>query len=490
MGDVEHFALIMLVVAIAVTAAVLSTRISERIRIPAPALFLLAAALASDLLPALGEIPVTTVQRVVTVALAVILFDGGMHIGWRRFRQAAGPVIWVGVAGTFLTAGALAILAHSLFGLAWWSALLVGTALAPTDPAVVFSVLGRREVAGRSGIILEGESGANDPVGIALLASLLTTGQVTGLGATAGTAGVFLLQLAMGAVIGGAGGALLVRFMRRPPLPSEGLYPLRVLASAMAIYGAATVAHGSGFLAVFVAGIITGDARAPYKGEIERFHAALASLAEIVAFIVLGVTIGLHTLPDRGALGIGLALAVLLILVVRPLVVGVLLLPIRLEWRERLFVPWAGLKGAVPILLGTFLLTAAVPDASRLYAIIVVAVAFSVVVQASLVPTVATRLGVPIHIIEPEPWSLGVRFRHEPRGLRRYLVMADSPADGQMISHLNLGEDAWISLVIRDGHLIPVQGSTSLRAGDEVIALTDPGRARDLDPVFTTRTTS
>jgi potassium/hydrogen antiporter len=469
---------------------VLSNRISERIRIPAPALFLLAAALASDLLPALGEIPVTTVQRVVTVALAVILFDGGMHIGWRRFRQAAGPVIWVGVAGTFLTAGALAILAHSLFGLAWWSALLVGTALAPTDPAVVFSVLGRREVAGRSGIILEGESGANDPVGIALLASLLTTGQVTGLGATAGTAGVFLLQLAMGAVIGGAGGALLVRFMRRPPLPSEGLYPLRVLASAMAIYGAATVAHGSGFLAVFVAGIITGDARAPYKGEIERFHAALASLAEIVAFIVLGFTIGPHTLPDRGALGIGLALAVLLILVVRPLVVGVLLLPIRLEWRERLFVLWAGLKGAVPILLGTFLLTAAVPDASRLYAIIVVAVAFSVVVQASLVPTVATRLGVPIHIIEPEPWSLGVRFRHEPRGLRRYLVMADSPADGQMISHLNLGEDAWISLVIRDGHLIPVQGSTSLRAGDEVIALTDPGRARDLDPVFTTRTTS
>jgi potassium/hydrogen antiporter len=490
MGDVEHFALIMLVVAIAVTAAVLSNRISERIRIPAPALFLLAAALASDLLPALGEIPVTTVQRVVTVALAVILFDGGMHIGWRRFRQAAGPVIWVGVAGTFLTAGALAVLAHSLFGLAWWSALLVGTALAPTDPAVVFSVLGRREVAGRSGIILEGESGANDPVGIALLASLLTTGQVTGLGATAGTAGVFLLQLAMGAVIGGAGGALLVRFMRRPPLPSEGLYPLRVLASAMAIYGAATVAHGSGFLAVFVAGIITGDARAPYKGEIERFHAALASLAEIVAFIVLGFTIGLHTLPDRGALGIGLALAVLLILVVRPLVVGVLLLPIRLEWRERLFVLWAGLKGAVPILLGTFLLTAAVPDASRLYAIIVVAVAFSVVVQASLVPTVATRLGVSIRIIEPEPWSLGVRFRHEPRGLRRYLVMADSPADGQMIAHLNLGEDAWISLVIRDGHLIPVQGSTSLRAGDEVIALTDPGRARDLDPVFTTRRTS
>jgi cell volume regulation protein A len=113
-------------------------------------------------------VSVTTVQRVVTVALAVILFDGGMHIGWRRFRQVAGPVVWVGVAGTFVTAAALAALAHALFGLDWWAALLLGTALAPTDPAVVFSVLGRREVAGRSGTILEGESGANDPVGIAL----------------------------------------------------------------------------------------------------------------------------------------------------------------------------------------------------------------------------------------------------------------------------------------------------------------------------------
>ncbi len=213
-----------------------------------------------------------------------------------------------------------------------------------------------------------------------------------------------------------AGGALLVRLMRRMPLPSEGLYPLRVLAGALIIYGLATVAHGSGFLAVFVAGILVGDVRAPYKGEIERFHAALASLAEIVAFLVLGLTIGLHTLPDSGALGIGLTLAVLLTLLVRPLLVGLVLFPVRLTWAERLFVVWAGLKGAVPILLGTFLLTAGVPGASRLYAIIVVVVVFSVIVQGGLMPTVAARLGVPMHTVEPQPWSLGVRFHNEPRG--------------------------------------------------------------------------
>jgi potassium/hydrogen antiporter len=487
MRDVEDFGLIILITAAAVVAAVVSNRLSERIRIPAPAIFLVAAAVASDLIPALGQLSVTTVQRVVTVALAVILFDGGMQIGWRRFRAAAGPVIWVGVAGTFVTAAALATLAHGLFNLDWRAALLLGTALAPTDPAVVFSVLGRREVAGRSGTILEGESGANDPVGIALLASLLTVDQTTGPVAAAGSvAGQFLLQLAVGAAVGVAGGVLLVRFMRHVPLPSEGLYPLRVLASALVIYGAATVAHGSGFLAVFVAGILVGDARAPYKGEIERFHAALASLAEIVAFLVLGLTVGLHTLPDSGAWGLGLALALLLTVVVRPLGVGLLLLPVRLGWGERLFVLWAGLKGAVPILLGTFLLTAGVADATRLYAVIVVVVAFSVIVQGSVVPVVAARLGVPMRTVEPEPWSLGVRFRHEPRGLRRYLVTPGSAADGCTIGELDLGEDAWISLVIRHGQLVPVHGATRLHAGDEVVVLTDPERTPDLTPVFTT----
>jgi cell volume regulation protein A len=485
MSDAEHFAAIVLITATAAVVAVLSNRLSERIRIPAPAIFLLAAAVASEVVPALGRLSVTTVQRVVTVALVVILFDGGMRIGWRRFRQAAAAVVWVGVAGTFVTASALALLAHGLFDLDWRSAFLLGTALAPTDPAVVFSVLGRREVAGRSGTILEGESGANDPVGIALLASLLTAGHSAGLAAAGAVAGQLLLQLAVGVAVGVAGGRLLVRFMRHVPLPSEGLYPLRVLASVLLIYGVAAVAHGSGFLAVFVAGILAGDARAPYKGEIERFHSALASLAEIVAFIVLGLTVGLHALPGSGAWHTGLALAVLLTLVVRPLLVGLLLLPVRLGWGERAFVLWAGLKGAVPILLGTFLLTAGEPDAARLYAVIVVVVAFSVIVQGSLVPVVAARLGVPMRTVEPEPWTLGVRLRHEPHGLRRYLVEPGSPADGSTVADLQLGEDAWISLVIRHGQLVPVQGSTTLRAGDEVLALADPGRNPNLAPTFT-----
>jgi cell volume regulation protein A len=482
--DVEPFGLIVFLVSAAGLLAVLSNRISELIRIPAPALFLLAGAALSDLVPSLGELPIITVERLVTVALALILFDGGMHIGWRRFRKAAGAVVWIGVVGTFVTAAAMTVLAHTLFGFDWRIAALIGTALAPTDPAVVFSVLGRREIAGRTGVILEGESGANDPVGIALMVGLIAAGDASGAHQIGEVAGIFTLQMLIGSAVGIVGGALLLLAMRRLPLPSEALYPLRTLAGSLAIYGLAAVAHGSGFLAVFIAGILIGDARTPYKGEIERFHSALASLAEIVAFAILGLTIDLQALFQSDAWWIGLLLAALLAFAVRPVLVGILLVPVRLRLGERLFVLWSGLKGAVPILLGTFVLDSGLADAGRAYDVIVVVVAFSVIVQGGLVPTVADRCEVPMRLLEPEPWELGVRLRDQPHGLSRYLLIPGARADGSRIDELDLGEDTWICFVLRQGELVPVRSQTVLQAGDEILALTDPESAHDPAPIF------
>lgn len=483
MTSVASFGLVVLAVAVVGLAGVLSNRLSERLRIPAPAIFLLCAAVASDLLPSLGRLRVDTVEKIVTIALALILFNGGLHIGWRRFRTVALATVWIGVVGTLLTAGAVALCAHLLFGLEWRLSLLLGTAVAPTDPAVVFSVLGRREVAGRSGTLLEGESGANDPVGISLIIALLAVGGSGGRAVAAVTL-QFVLQMVVGVVVGVLGGRLLLWVMRRLPLPSEGLYPLRVLGGALAIYGAASALRGSGFLAVFVAGILLGDERAPYKGEIERFQSALASLAEIVAFVLLGLTIHLSDLPDGSAWLIGLVLAVLLVLVVRPVLVGLLLWPVDLRRGERLFVLWTGLKGAVPILLGAFVLRAGVAGAGRLYNIVFVVTAFSVIVQGSLVPALAHRLKVPLRTVEPEPWSLGVRFQREPEALHRHLVAPGSRADGVTISELPCGEDVWVSLVIRDGHLVPPRADTRLQAGDEVVMLADPEHEADLRRLF------
>ncbi len=470
MAGLESFGLVVLVAALAGIAAVLSSRASERLRVPAPAFFLIAAALASDLWPWLGRISFATVQRVVTVALAVILFDGGMRMGWQRFRSAAVATVWIGVAGTFVTAAAVAVLARLLFSFGWHTALLIGTALAPTDPAVVFSVLGRREIAGRSGVLLEGEAGANDPVGIALLVALLTaTG--AGMSAAGQVAVEFVIQMVVGVAVGAVGGRALLAFMRRVPLPSEGLYTLRVLAGALAIYGLATVAHGSGFLAVFIAGVLLGDERAPYKGEIAHFHSALASLAEIVAFVMLGLTIRLYALPHGWAWLIGLALAALLAFAIRPLLVGVLLWPVRVRPSERLFVMWCGLKGAVPILLGAFVVQARVTDAPRIYEVIFVVVAFSVIVQGGTVPGLARRLKIPLRTIEPEPWSLGIRFQEEPEDLHRFVITARGVAANRAISDLAMPEDAWISFIIRNGHLVPAHADTVLKLNDEVVVL-------------------
>lgn len=395
MRDAEQFGVLVAVLGAVALVAVLSNRLSERIRVPAPALFLIGAAVASDLVPSLAHVPTELVERIATVALIMVLFDGGMGIGWGRLRRAVGAVLWLGVAGTAVTAAAMAVLCHLLFGLDWRTSLLIGTALSPTDPAVVFSVLGRREITGRSGTLIEGESGANDPVGIALMVSLLAASGTGWHPVEVGVA-TFLLQMIIGGAVGLAGGAGLRWVIRRVPLPSEALYAVRTLAAALLIYGVATVAHGSGFLAVFIAGIMIGDVRAPYREEIRSFHGSLASLGEVAVFVVLGLTVSLRTLPDGHAALIGLVLAVLLALLVRPLLVGLLLWPVRLSRGERGFVLWAGLKGAVPILLGTFVVAAGGPGTTRIYDIIFVVVLFSVIVQGGLAPWVAGRLGVPM----------------------------------------------------------------------------------------------
>jgi potassium/hydrogen antiporter len=480
MHDVMPFALVVMVGAVALLLAVGSSRLTALTQIPSPALFLVAASVAADVFPGLGSLGIEVDQRIVTIALVVILFDGGLHIGLSRFRPVAVPVLWLGVAGTFVTAAGLAAAAHYWFGFDWRPALLLGTALAPTDPATVFSVLGRREVTGTSGTLLEGEAGANDPVGIALMIAILgSTGG--GFGAVAHGAGEFLLQMVVGIAFGVAGGRAMRWLLRHLPMPNEALYPLRTVAFALLLYGVTTVAHGSGFLAVLLTGILVGDTRAPYKREVEHFASGLASLAEIVAFTLLGLSIPLSTALHHGHWALALGIGAVLTFLVRPLLVGLVLLPVRLRRGERAFVLWSGLKGVVPILLGTYVVVEGAPDAERIYAVVFVVVLLSVVVQGGLVPTLARVWHVPMRVVEPEPWAMGMRFRDQPEGLHRYVVERGSPADGATLRDLPMDEDVWISVVSRAGRMVQVRGGTALEVGDEVLALaSDSALAADL----------
>jgi cell volume regulation protein A len=399
--EVTYFGAIVLGVSAAFAIAVLSNKISERLRVPTAGFFLLAAALASDIWPALGtRLSIRDVERVAVVALVVILFDGGMRVGWRRFRESAAPIVSLGLVGTFATAGLMTLAARYLLGLEWQTSALLGAALAPTDPAVMFSVFGRKEVAGRTGTILEGESGANDPVGIALMLAAVTLAQEDST-SVAGAVGEFFLELGVGLAVGILGAAFLVFALPRIVLPNPALYPLRTLAFAGVIYGVAAVAHGSGFLAVYIAGILIGDADIPAKRGIERFHTSLASLAEIVVFVALGLTVDLSALGQNHRWLDGLVLAAVLAVVARPLAVAPLLVPTTLRRNERLFVMWSGLKGAVPILLASFAVLGEVDDAERIYGIVFVVVAFSVVLQGATIPWAAARLGIPMRTTTP-----------------------------------------------------------------------------------------
>jgi cell volume regulation protein A len=394
--EVLHFGAIVLLVSGGFAVAVLANGVSERLRVPAAGIFLLAAAIASDIWPALGDaLSIRDVERIAVLALIVILFDGGMRVGWTRFRESAVPIVSLGLVGTFATAGLMTLAARYLLDFKWQTAGLLGAALAPTDPAVMFSVFGRSEIAGRTGTILEGESGANDPVGIALMLAAISLAQSDST-SVAHAVGDFFLQLAVGTAIGVLGAFALLQLIRRIVLPNPALYPLRTLAFAGVIYGLAAVAHGSGFLAVYIAGILIGDADIPAKRGIERFHTSLASLAEIVVFVALGLTIDLTALGDNHRWLDGLVLAIVLAVVARPLAVGPLLLPVRLTKGERLFIMWSGLKGAVPILLASFAVLGAVDQADRIYGIVFVVVAFSVILQGATIPYAAARLRVPM----------------------------------------------------------------------------------------------
>jgi cell volume regulation protein A len=473
MSEISDFGLIVLAVSATVFAALLGMRIVDRVSVPYAALFLVGAAALSQLVPSLQDVlSVTQVERLTVVALVIILFDGGLHIGLRRFRASAGPILALGVLGTFVTAGVVAAAAHYLLGFDWILAGLVGAAIAPTDPAVTFSVFGAREVRGRSGTILEGEAGMNDPVGIALMIGMIELA-IHDDASSWIVLEEFVIEMAIGLTVGVLGALALLPVIRRVRLTGPALYPIRVLAGAGIIYGLAAVTGGSGFLAVFVAGVLLGDVAAPRKGEIESFHSSLAGLAEIAAFVALGLTISFTDLGGLGVWGDGVALAVVLALVARPLAVALLLLPARLGWNERAFIAWGGLKGAVPILLGALAVLAGVDDASRLYGIVFVVVLFSVVVQGTSVPTAAERLRIPFR-----------RVDHDLAEVLEFIVREDAFARGRSLGSLPLSERAWIGVVIRDGRPIDVSDDVVLASEDRVHVYCQPEDAAVLERIF------
>jgi len=256
-------------------------------------------------------------------------------------------------------------------------------------------------------------------------------------------------------------------------LTGPALYPIRVLAGAGIVYGLAAVLGGSGFLAVFVAGILLGDAAMPQKGEIESFHSSLAGLAEIAAFVALGLTVSVGHLGTLGVWEDGLVLAIVLAFLARPLAIIPLLAPARLRRGERIFIAWGGLKGAVPILLGALAVLAGVEGAEDLYGIVFIVVLFSVIVQGTSVPHVAERLHVPFR-----------RVHHDLAEVLEFVVGDNAYATGRPIGELPLSERAWVGVLVRDQRPHSIDDHVVLEAGDRVHVYSQPEDAPALRRIF------
>lgn len=394
-------------------------------------------------------------------ALVVILAEGGLTTHWAGIRPAVPAAAVLATVGTAVSVGVVAVAARLLLDLDWQDALLVGAVLSPTDSAAVFSVLRRVPLPPRIGGLLEAESGFNDAPVVILVVALAAT--------SAPTWWELLLllgyELAVGAAVGLAVGVAGAWGVRRVALPSSGLYPIAVLSLCVAAYGAAAVVHASGFLAVYLAAVVLGNVRLPHRPATRGFAEGAAWLAQIGLFVMLGL---LATPSDLGpsvlpALGVGVSL----LLLARPLSVVVSLLAVRrtfaTTWAERAVVSWAGLRGAVPVVLAT------VPAETEVFNLVFVLVVVFTLVQAPTLPLLARRL----HVTEGGA-AQALEIESSPltrleADLLQVQVTHGSGLTGVEVFELGLPEGAAVTLIVREGRAFVPGPHTALREGDDLI---------------------
>lgn len=467
-------AIALLVMGVLLGLSVLVSRWSGRLGVPFFLLFIAIGLLAGS--EGIGRIPFEDYHltfRAGTVALVLILFDGGLNTSIasiRRILAPAGILATVGVAGT----AAITALGGRAMGFPWAESLLVGAIVSSTDAAAVFSILRNAGVRVRPRVahLLELESGVNDPMAV-ILTLAVTRALVSGEGI-----GLLLLrdtvvQLAVGVAGGfavGHGGRWILGKVR---LSAAGLYPVLTLAVAFVAFAAPTLLWGSGFVAVYVAAMVLGNAPLPYLNGLRRVHDAMAWFSQVAMFLLLG----LLAFPSRlvSVAGPGLGLGLFLAFVARPAVVALLLAPFRMPWREVVFVSWVGLRGAVPIMLATFPVFAGVAGALEVFDLVFFVVVVSAVVQGMSIAPLARRLGLEVQGPPPPRAMLEITSTQRLGGeVVSFYVEPASAVAGTRISELPFPEGSTVMLVIRGRELVAARGRTVLQPGDHVYVFTTP----------------
>jgi cell volume regulation protein A len=461
--------LVALAVGALLAAGILASLLAGRLRLPGLVLVLvLGMVIGSDGLEWIDFHDYEAAQSAAVIALALILYEGGLSSGWAEIRPAIGVSIALATIGTALTAGLTAVAAALLFSeLTTLEALILGSTVAATDAAAVFAVLRGSTLRRKIARTLEGESGVNDPIAVLLVLASIEAINHAEFGLL-DAAWLAVTELAIAAAVGLAVGGFGVIVLQRVTLPSAGLYPVASVAFAGMAYGGADALHGTGFLAVFIAGLVIGSATSPARRTIITFHEGLAWVAQLALFLLLGLLVNPSDLID--IIPEGAAIAIVTAVLARPL--AALAVAHGFTVPERLMLGWAGLRGATPIVFATFPVTEHVEHGELIFQVAFFVVLLSTILQGLTIEPVARWLGVttdeaaiPAPLVEPVLLNrLGAETMQFP-------VRETDAINGHPVRELGLPREALLNVIVRGDRAIPPRGSTIIQEGDQLHVL-------------------
>ena len=473
--DAHQLDSVLLIGAVVMLAAILAVRVSVGVGLPSLLVYLLMGVLLGENGVGINFEDANVAHALGFAALVLILAEGGLTTQWQEIRPAMRMGVALATVGVGVSVTVMAVGAHYLFGLDWRLAILLGAVTSPTDAAAVFSVLRRVPLPRRLTGVLEAESGLNDAPTV-LLVTLVSTGAALDNGVL-GFAGIVLYELAVGVLGGLAVGYAGAWVMRRVALPSSGLYPIAVLTLTVLAYAGCAALHASGFAAVYTAALILGNSELPHRAATRSFSEGVAWLAQIGLFVMLGLLAS----PDRISLehaAVAVLAGLLLTFVARPLSVLACSFAHKMSWREQVFISWAGLRGAVPIVLTTIALAEGVDGGTELFDIVFVMVVIYTLLTGPTLPWVARVLGVMQH---GEPRDLDVEAAPLERiaaDLLQVTITRKSRMHGVEVGELRLPTGASVALVVRGGQPIVPDDRTVLRHDDDLLVVA-PRRLRE-----------
>ncbi|GAA4082317.1 potassium/proton antiporter [Zhongshania borealis] len=482
---IEHTYQLVFIGAALFLFAVFASIISRRLGAPLLLIFLLLGMLAGE--DGIGGIrfdDIDTAFLIGNLALAIIIFDGGLGTRMDTFRSSLRPALSLATVGVFLTAGITGAAACYILDLPWQEGLLIGAIVGSTDAAAVFGLIKNAglNLKDRTGATLEIESGSNDPMAIFLTITL-----VEALSSPAGLSGWLLVaelvkQMGLGLLFGVIGGYVIPAALRKVTLPVS-LYPLMVFAAALTLFGGTSFSGGSGFLAIYIAGVMTGTTSFLYMNDIRRFHDGIAWLSQIGMFLMLGLLVTPSLLPP--IIIPALIIAGILIFVARPLAVAVSLLPFRFPWRDQVFVSWCGLRGAVPIILALFPSLAGLENARTYFELVFFVVLTSLVIQGWTIAPMARWLKVDLPVALKLPSFKSTHLPSNPhKDLVVYQVVTGSSVIGKSIYQLVLPDSAQVVALIRNEIPLNSNEENKLQESDQVVIVATTGMAEKLADLF------